>query len=201
MSGHVYVRLSGFGATITPCAPFRISRSGADGAGLRVTCANGEASLDCSRGLPAPVRGVVDVSKGTFAGSWRLETSVYASPWPTAFDLVSTLDEASAAGYDLIGPMGSVIYVQGPFRLTRLPALDSVVGPGQAVCARGTAGALDWIRLSYEHEGAAWEQAHMLVRLPAFGLAVTSQAPQVMADEAFAAARTVAAGLCALVST
>ncbi len=195
MTNHVYLRLTGFGATVTPYAPFRIVRLDAEGRRLRVASEVGEAVFDFALTVPDSVPHIADVSKSAFQNPWRLETAVYSSPWPQTFEIVSTQDPASPAGYDLIGPQGSLIYVQGPFPPSRLASVHSLVAAGQTVRSVGQTGAHEWIRLAYEHEGNGWEQTHVLVRLAEFSLAVTTQAPLAHADDTFAAACAMAMGV------
>lgn len=194
MPSHVYLRLTGLGATLTPYAPFRISCLDRGGRQLRVESGPRKAVLDFTRGTLEAVPEVVDVVPSRMEGPWHLETTVYQVPWPLNYDIVSTTDPSSPAGYDLERPDASLIYVQGPFR--QRPLVSSLAVSGQTVRSTGRHGVHEWIRLAYEHEGTPWEQAHVIVQLQSSTvLAVTMQARQAHAQETFAAACALAEGM------
>lgn len=193
---HVFVRLIGFGTIVTPYVPFRVERASPDGTALAVTTSAGETTLNFRGDTPASAPGIADVAPGTFGGDWWLETSIYRCPWPSRFVLVSTSDPASTAKYDLVGPANSLIYLQGPFAKAPADGLHGLAGPGQIIRATGRIGAHEWVRLTYSHAGALWEQAHVVVATaPRLVLVVTMQAPKEEADASFDAVREIVAHL------
>jgi len=193
VTGHLFVRLVGFGAIVLPYPPFRVTRATSDGRRVRIETPAGDAVLDFPGHTPTAIANIVDVLAGSSEDDWRLETSVYSCPWPQGFAITSTSDAASPARFDLVGAGDSLIYVQGPFAASRRPRLTDLAAPGQTVRSSGRLDRQEWIRLAYRQEEVAWEQAHVLVQLgDAVTVAVTMQAPEQHAEVTFLAARTLA---------
>jgi len=195
MTGHVFVRLIGYGAIVTPYTPFRIMRHGGREAQLHVQSAGREQILDFANQLPATIPMLLDVEHGPNTNNWQLETSLYTAPWPPGFDLVSTRDAASPAGFDLVGAEGAaMIFVQGPFSVQ--PDVRTFPTSDQRQKGVGQVGDYTWIRVAYSHEQQDWEQAHIVCRLGAARwLVVSTQAPARQADATFSAATELAVRL------
>lgn len=136
MRQHVFARLSGFRYTLLPLAPFRFEQlsnsprsitawhfaaSGTrqatvslDGDPPAIELADGTARLDEVLGL----------LEGPDLDHWRIETTVFSIRWPEGFAFQSS-PEATPPGFDLHGPEGTLLYLQGPLPPSRLPALAS----------------------------------------------------------------------------
>lgn len=183
MSQHVYARLSGFGWTVLPLAPFRFERVPHQPKVILVEHQSAEgprrAKLDFERGLPAVkladgtdrLEDILELLEGPDVDHWKIETSVYSVRWPEGFVIRST---AEPPGFDLAGPSGTLIFLQGPFDRQNLPPLAEMVGPEQSIYRLGT----NWIELAYEYEGEHWRQTHRVVDYGSDAVVVTSQAPE-----------------------
>ena len=201
MSQHVFARISGYHLTIVPLAPFEYRQSAdddhllvlshttssttkqatlrADNDGYRVKLAPCTTSFD----------EVADLTPSAQAGAWVIETSLFAVSWPRDFAFVSPPDAGSPSMFDLIGQDNALIYVQGPFQKTRLPALTDMGAPGQAITATGTTNERQWVEFAYEHEAVAWLQRHYVIPFSHNrALVVTMQTPQMHAGRTIAAA-------------
>lgn len=204
MTEHVFARISGYHLTILPLAPFECRQSADDDHlltlshttssttkqatlragddGYRVELAPSTASFD----------EVADLTSSARAGAWVIETSVFAVVWPRAFAFVSPVDAGNPSVFDLIGSDNALIYVQGPFQTTRLPALTDMGAPGQAITATGTTNERHWVEFAYEHETEAWVQRHYIIPFSRNrALVVTMQTPQMHARRTIAAADLV----------
>jgi hypothetical protein len=181
-SAHVYARLSGFGWTLLPHAPFRFERVPHRPELLLVeTNVQGvpkRAKLDFSRPNPAielnqgtdGLEEILDFTEGPMCDHWRIETTVYSIRWPEGFAVQS---QQEPPGFDLLGPNGTLIFLQGPFDPRNLPPPAEMVGEGQSVHQLGR----NWVELSYLHDGVPWRQTHRLVAFGQDVVVVTSQAP------------------------
>lgn len=184
MNLHVYARVSGFGWSLLPFAPFLFERVphrrnsvsvvhlDVDGP-KRVALEFSEDApiLDLGKGVNR-LSDVLELLEGPGWDHWRIETSVYSVRWPEGFAVQSTPDPP---GFELIGPGDTLIYLQGPLERRNLPNLDRMIGPGQTIHQLGS----DWVELDYLHESAPWRQTHRLLDFgPNDAVVVTSQAPQ-----------------------
>jgi hypothetical protein len=205
MSPHVYARLSGFGWTLLPLAPFRFERGpGRPGSLLATHFAPGglrQASLTFAGGNPEvelaeetqTLEEILDLLPGPDADHWVIETTIFAVCWPESFTLGST---PKPPGFELIGPAGGMVFVQGPVHRSHLPPPTDMVGPGQVVRRQGQSDRWAWVELEYSHEGAAWRQVHRVVSLAGdHAFVVTSQALVGQTTLAEQAADEVAASL------
>lgn len=182
MAHHVYARVSGFGWSALPRAPFRLERVPHHPALLLAEhqSAGGprRAKIDLAR--PEPVvelddgtldlAEVLELAAGPAPECWRIDTSVFSANWPEGFAVRST---SEPPGFDLVGPDGTLIFLQGPFEREQLPLPRQMAGDGQIVRRHGR----DWVELDYRQEGAPWRQAHRLVAFGPYAIVVSSQAP------------------------
>ncbi|MCI0574280.1 MAG: hypothetical protein L0Y66_26410 [Myxococcaceae bacterium] len=95
---------------------------------------------------------------------WTLETSLFRCRWPEGLVLAST-EEGAPAPFELLGPQGAVLFLQGPLGREQLPALEEMVSPGQQVLGTGTLGEAPYVDVAYTHEGRAWRQRHVVLAL------------------------------------
>jgi hypothetical protein len=204
MAPHVYARLSGFGWTLLPLAPFWFERVPGR---PRSVLARHESpagprqatvSLDGVRPAAELVPGttdlaeVLDLLEGPGLDRWRVETTVFTCLWPEGFALAS----ASSPGppFDLHGPGESLVFVQGPLAVARLPPLAGVAG--QTVRRQGRSSLGDWVELEYQHGGLPWRQTHRVVEDgQGYALVVSAQSPEAWAGLTDAAAEEVASSL------
>jgi len=185
---HVYSRLSGYGWSLLPYAPYLFERV-ADAPETTVRVIRERPAevwsvrVDVEKDPPhfvaceAPAPDdVVELTPGP-AGPWRIETSVYTIAWPVGFAISSTPEGAPSA-VDLIGPEGALVFVQGPFPAASVVPQDRMIGPGQRLASSGESSRHRWIELSYEHDGGPWVQRHYVFALSAeHVLVTTAQAP------------------------
>ncbi len=200
MAQHVYARLSGFGWTLLPHAPYRFERASDEPPTVvahhgphRVTLTFdwNPPGIVLSEGTPS-LEEVLDLLEGPALDYWRIETTVFAARWPAGFDLASPPAE-SKPPFDLHGPGGALVWVQGPVSAERLPPVPEMAGAGQTVRRHGQAAYGSWVELDYLHEGVPWRQSHRVVPFEGtYALVVTAQAPAQLASVAEAAADEVA---------
>jgi hypothetical protein len=198
MADHVYARISGFGWSIVPRAPYQAARlpNGTvrvvhDSPGGRREAAIALTDEGIRFGLgegTTDLKEVLDVQSGPSPDHWRIETAVFTTQWPDGFIVVS---EPKPPGFYLRGPSEGLIYLQGPFPRERLPALTAMAAPGQTIRGHGE----DWVELSYQHDAVAWVQKHRLVAFEGKALVVTSQTPESGAEITTVAAEQVASSL------
>jgi hypothetical protein len=206
MAQHVYARLSGCGWTLVPLAPYAIDRvhDRPNGVRVRHESPDGlrEALLVFGGNLPdvelgkgtQALEAVLDLQEGPHLDHWRVETTVFICRWPEGFALTSPASPGTP--FELHGPDGALVYVQGPVRVDRLPPLNEMVGPGQSVRRYGRTARGGWVELEYEHEGERWRQTHRVLEdTSGYALVVSAQAPVGAAGLAEAAAEEVAASL------
>jgi len=204
MSPHVYARLSGFGWTLLPLAPFRfeqvpdrpwsvVAAHQSVGEVKRATLSFGGNNLpDIEFGEgTASLDEVLDLCEGPAWDHWRGGTSGFTVCWPQGFALESS-DDPAPPGFYLHGPDATLLHVQGPFPGERLPTPAAMAGPGQSVRRHGSS----WVELEYLHEGTPWRQTHWLVRfLRDHACVVSVQAPEWQAGLAEVAVAEVAESL------
>ncbi|PTL54264.1 hypothetical protein [Paraconexibacter algicola] len=191
---HATARLRGHGLVLTPRAPFVLRRIG-DGRDDRVAVQHGDvaATLDPRAPGSPELEAVAELllADGPTPDGWLVEIpgaasgGSFAVRWPNHHALASS--ELPGVPFELWGPDGSSLFVQGPFDPP--PAEGQMVAPGQAVADRGDAGGAHWLELAYaDPQGATWRQRHHI--LP-FGLVVSAQAPAAGADAAMVVAATL----------
>jgi hypothetical protein len=208
MAPHVYARVTGFGWTLLPHAPFRFERvPGRPRSVVAFHSAAGmsrTAALTCEGARPAVDLGeatndlgeVLDLLPGLALDHWRVETTVFTARWPEGFAVESS---AKPPGFFLRAPEGALIHIQGPLPRARLPALTAMVGPGQKVRRHGHAPSWSWVELEYAHEGAPWKQTHRVLDSGTdYTCVVTAQCPQQLSALVEAAADEVAGSLAPL---
>jgi hypothetical protein len=137
MAPHVYARISGFGWTLLPRAPFWLARVPDQGRSVvvehetptgprRVTLAfDGGAPRTELGETASAVKEVLDLFQGPDLEDWRVETAVFTACWPDGFVMVS---DPQPPGFSFRGPDESLIYVQGPVPTERLPPLTAMTG-------------------------------------------------------------------------
>jgi hypothetical protein len=188
--GHVFARITGFGLIVVPVWPSRVELVAADPAALRIST---DAPIDGQPALSAVVRGgdtavadlgegveslgeLAEVLRGPDTREWRIETVVYSIGWPAGF-AVEPPGDVGGSLFDLHGPDGSLIWIQGPFDRRDLPAVVELAAPGQQLTGVHTGDDLEAVELSYEHDGEGWNQRHYLIPFAGEVLVVTAQAP------------------------
>ena len=206
MSKHVYARLAGHGWILLPLAPFEfervptnpravdVSHESEDGPrNVRIDCRTDPPNIDLG---PATLTlsEVMDILPGPELDEWYIETSAYVCPWPEGFAFISSGAPDPAVFY-LTGPERSLLFVQGPFPIGRVPAPDAMVGPGQELLRKGQTTSGAWVEVGYTYESQPWRQWHRVVTRGNAALVVTAQGPMGQADLVEAAAVTVAEGL------
>jgi hypothetical protein len=143
---------------------------------------------------------VATLSQGEARDRWWIETGPFAVPWPAEYAFASSGD-GGVPVFDLVGPGGSLIYVQGPFPAEKRPEnLVDLVGPGQSLRAQGTAGESEWVEVEYVHKGVPWRQRHYLLSPWPTGhfVGITAQAREEHADLMARSADEVATGFTVL---
>lgn len=171
---HTLARLRGHGLVLTPKAPFVLRRIG-DGLDDRVAVQHGGAAATLDPAAPgAPeLEAVADVllADGPTPDGWLIEFGRFAVTWPNHHAVASS--ELEGVPFELWGPDGAALFLQGPF--DPLPSEAQVVADGQTVADRGDATGAHWLELGYEApDGTAWRQRHHLLPL---GLVLSAQAP------------------------
>jgi hypothetical protein len=200
MSDHVFARVSGFGWTLLPRAPFWLEQVGGprtllvehnNAAGLkRATLRLDESppGVDLDEGTTS-LQELLDLLPGPGLDHWQIETTVFTLPWPDGFAVQSSPDPP---GFDLLGADNTLVYVQGPFDRTDLPAPRAMAATDQTIVRHGPT----WVDLAYTDGGKRWRQTHRVVDLgEGVVLVVTSQAPEKLASVAEKAGEAVAAGV------
>ncbi len=208
MSHPVFARLSGFGWALVPFFPFLFERVPNRPRSVRAWhyAATGTRQATVSLNDKHPsvelgdettrLEGVLDLVEAPALDDWRIETTVFSIRWPEFFAMQSS-PEATAPGFDLHGPDGTLLYIQGPLSPARLPALTSMAGPGQTVRRHGHSPRWAWVELDYTHNGVPWQQTHRVVSLGSEQICVvTVQSPERLAGQVDIAAEEVASSLC-----
>ena len=188
MSKHVYARLAGHGWILLPLAPFEfervpdnpravdVSHAGTDGnRNARIDCETDPPTIDLGPAT-ASLSEVVDILPGPELDEWFIETSVYVCPWPEGFSFISSGSPDPAVFY-LTGSGRSLLFVQGPFPIGRVPAPEGMVGPGQELLSKGQTACGPWAEIGYTYEGNPWRQWHRVVTRGDTALVVTAQGP------------------------
>lgn len=156
---HIYVAASGYGLRVIPrSAPYRY-RLSSEPPNLEVECCDGgewrfAVVIPTGGGyrsrIAEPAESlaeVADIVAGPDYDGWWLDTSRYRVPLPPGWTAVS--DQISPP-FDLVGPDGSLVYIQTP---GRQPSLSDLPSPGQDVLGTGGDALGEWIDVAYVHEG------------------------------------------------
>lgn len=132
-------------------------------------------------------------------GATAIEWPMHMTAWSTesSWPIELTFDDES---------LDEMLYVQGALESSRIPAMASLVAPGQTLTRTdtfaGMHGVIECIELAYEHQGVAWVQWRARVpRNDGFVGLVTAQAPSVRRDRMRAALEQVARSLVPAQST
>lgn len=190
MAQHVYARLSGFGWILLPLAPFQLQGSSDKPRRIlarhdslqgprqaAVTLEGNSPTVELGKDTAA-LEEVLDMMEGPDLDHWRIETSVYTCGWPAGFTLTSN-NESARPAFFLKGPDAALLFVQGPFAITRLPSLSDMVGPGQKLRRQGRSARGGWVELEYQHENRPWLQTHRLIEdVQEEVFVVTAQTPE-----------------------
>jgi hypothetical protein len=122
---------------------------------------------------------------------WRVETSRLSAAWPEGLALQSVSQPPPV--FDLVGPEGTLLWIQGVFPPQRLPPLDRMEGPDQTAERIGACQGGQLVELRYNHEGRPWRMFHCLVdRFPPEVCLITAQAPERWRELALASIERVA---------
>lgn len=150
---------------------------------------------------------VLDLIPGAGHDHWRIETTVFTARWPESFSPASPPPgPGMPSPFDLHGPEGSLIYVQGPLPRRQVRSLARMAAPGQAIRRHGRSSGRSWwplrgdrhpgwswVELGYLHEGAPWRQVYRLCDLGrGDACLVTAQSPERWADLTAQAAEELA---------
>ena len=204
MSAHVFARIAGHRLAIVPQPCYEIARADHPSAvdvrcrwenrwlWARITPDNGEFIWQLGEGT-ASLADVLDVVTGPDLDDWRIETSRYLCAWPSGFRIQATDFPRSPSVFDLIGPGGSLVYVQSPNR--KIPAIEELVAPGQEIVGFDRGELIESVELAYTHDGEPWRQRHLVLTRLGREYAVSMQCRAGFADVAIAAATLVATSL------
>lgn len=217
MSEHLFAWVAGFGWSVMPFTPCRISRwdghprsivveylstvgaqrallhVGEDGRSVETQVLEGTESAETVFEL---VRGAAFEfwNHGASYDDWHIETSLFVTCWPIGFSIRSV--QNAPPPFELKGPGESLIWIQGPLSPERLPPVDRFNGPGQETIeiAQGRGGTL--IELSYQHNGTPWRMFHALVeRYDGAVFIVSGQSPAVFRELVRDAVQEIASSL------
>jgi hypothetical protein len=171
--GHVLARVTGFGWTILPLYPYRLSRVDGDPRALQVAREGSRPAAAIVHLAPGAPR--VDLAEGTesaneafdllpskIEGDLRVETSVFTAAWPDGMELVST-EAGAPSPFDFLRSDGCLVYVQGPFDAARLSKIEALCAPGQRIVDQGKHPKGAFIELEYDHDGARHWQRYATV--------------------------------------
>lgn len=156
MAGHVLARLHGHGKIVLPFPGYRIERE-AGQLVLRVEREGRSGTVD----VASPSGDLCDVETGTLTGPWRVETRLYRCAWPEGFALAA--DPTDRSPFLLLGPDGSMIWIDGPVDASRATPIEKLAAPGQTVRAVAEAADAARIDLDYVDEGVRfWQRRYVL---------------------------------------
>jgi hypothetical protein len=203
---HHYIRVTGFGLSVLPFAPFRVGYGEEGEEGLVsldilhfatsgeqfariIADGNGgfRSKLDPNT---RSVYDVVEIRAGLARPHWILETSVFTCDWPIEYEVASTAYPQESVILDLLGSHQEQIFLQS---FAQLPLLRQMPVQGQKIMSiDDSSGCID---LQYPHQGQLWYQRHRIVPFVpqgVQGILVTCQAPAPLADSVRSAADRVA---------
>ncbi len=108
---------------------------------------------------------MAEVSGGSKAREWRLESSKgYSGRWITGYNMLTT-DEETTWPFELVGHDGSMLYVRGPMPPERVPDAEDLAVGDQTLVRDETDGPSPWVELSYEHDGEEWRLSYHFKKL------------------------------------
>jgi len=187
MNEHVYARLVGYGLAIVPRAPFTLERLGPSDLPIRVTHGQTSAVLATPSHGPSDLSNVADVAPGPTDDFWSIETSPFEAVWPQGFTVHH--DPSGPPGFYLQSAAQALVFAQGPYPQAKIPALERMAAPGQALCQVHITGLVQWVHLSYSIGAVPWVQRHHVVPLGSeYRVIVTFQAPEAVSAPALIAA-------------
>jgi hypothetical protein len=175
-SGHVFVAASGFGKRVIPRAsPYRFL---VEGENILLIEVDDDPAVAIRPELTAMEAGrsaahVADVIAGPAWTAWWLETNLYRVPIPEAW-VAHVTGEITPSTFDLVGPDGSLIFIQVP---RRVPPLERMVAPDQEMFEQGAYLTHSWVGVRYIEGGRVYIQRHAVVRIRDFTAIVTLQTP------------------------
>jgi hypothetical protein len=217
MSQHVFAWVAGFGWTLMPYAPFRfervagrprslaVERTSPSGTGRVVNTVSDDGrrvrsepahQTKTSVDVVEVIEGAAypDWGHGAAHDHWRIETSVLSVRWPEGFALESVNQPPPI--FDLVGPDGARLWLQGPMPAERVPPLDRMEGPGQTTERISSSAGGPLVELRYLHDGGPWRMFHCVVdRYAAHACLVTAQTPERWRELIRSAVEEVAASL------
>ena len=201
---HIYTVASGFGLRVVPVdAPYEF-RLGPEPHDLdverwdngrrliaRITPGKGGGYSSNVGEDARSLDDVADIMAGPALDRWWLETSVYRVPLPKRWRAVAERAPQSAM-FDLVGPDGSLIFIQTP---RKVPDPSWLVAPGQQLHGHGRGERSRWIEVRYHHEAQAWAQRHDVVELDGVTCVVTAQCPVTSLSSIATTRQAVVAGI------
>jgi hypothetical protein len=203
MAGHVYVRVSGYGWTLLPFAPFRMEQLRSDPPTVRVEYFHPDGPRAATLRIDGPdvrftaepgslaIDDIVEMSHGPRHDCWRLETDPFSCDWPEGFALWD-----QSRPFSLHGRESSLIWIQGPVPAKNVPPPERLAASGQSIISIADLESWTRIELAYEHNGQPWRQVHRVRDAgPTHKIGVTSQAPLPVAAETHAAGDLVATSM------
>lgn len=217
MGQHVFAWVAGHGWTLMPFAPFRFERVASRPKSIlierelpsgvqRVVVAimdDGTAMLTDPDGGVTDRFDVVELIEGAAFpfwdhgakhDHWRIETSLLSVSWPMGFAMSSVADVPPV--FELKGPDGAMIWIQGPFGDSTVPTLEQLVAAGQTTERTWDSSGGPMIELRYFHDGELWQMNHCIVsRFPGAFCVVSGQALTRGGELVRAAVEEVAASL------
>jgi hypothetical protein len=208
LTAPVFARISGLGYTLLPVAtPFRAARMEAEAPAFRVVVGEDEGERQAFVKLGGrelafslspdteELSEVVELSAGPELDHLRIDTTVFTVRWPATLVLASPGPDAPTP-FDLHGPDGALVFVQGPYPAAQVPPPEALRGPEQQHLRSGATAGRRWAEFGYTHEGRRWVQRQYVVPFGRSGvLLVSSQALEAHAALIAAAADEVASSL------
>ena len=197
---HVFVRVSGFGAVVLPVrAPFRVLApeeahpalqlsvgTGEEARGAYVRFRDDAVDLSLAPGT-GEVGEVATFQRGPDLDHWRLDTVLFSVRWPRGLALASPGPEVSSP-FDLYGPEGALVFVQGPYPAGQVPAPAALRAPGQVLLRTGITNGHAWAEFGYETGEQRWVQRQCPLALSDGRVLLLSSQAQEAHSEAIGAA-------------
>ena len=203
--GHIYARIAGFGLALMPEPGTRLVHGRAERNALTVFPAGGAAPIaidpdELSERLseqPTLVGPGLEAVALPGEPVWQIQTSPFSCPWPRSTELLIPDPPGQPSFFDLIMDDDTVLWVQGPFPSSRLPAIPSgFLADGRRLEEHAQVDGHTVVEVSYDLNETAWVHRYVVVNWTEhLVLVVTMQAPRSTADPARAAMRTVVSGL------
>jgi hypothetical protein len=208
MANHVFAVVAGFGRTLVPNTPCRLIQSPGPPPtviashyhprGLKRATLSfpevGNPRWDLGPGT-ASLAEVLDLIEGPAQVYWTIETTLYSVRWPADFTFYSS-GARQPPVFELHGPENTLLWIQGPLSIDKLPEPHNLVAPGQTLQREGELSGTRWVELAYTHEGVAWRQRHYLaVSWPDAFVLLTAQYREPQAELAELAAEEMVATL------